>query len=336
VIKRLLARPWFRAGFIAVIAAFCAYGLVTQWPQTHEALSDMNWFTVGSAGLAALAGSGCMLMAWRTLLADLGSQLTVKAATRVMSVSQLGKYLPGAVWAFAAQLELAQDYQVPRRRCATTVLTSLAVTLGIGLVMAAITLSLTSSAAATHYWWVLAVAPLLVALLFPPVLGRVINAVLVVLRRPRLERRPTGTGIAKAAAWTVAGWLLWGTQAWLLLHDVTGKGLGVLLVSVGAYALAWSAGTMVVIFPGGIGPRELALIAALAPVAARGPALVVAVLSRLLMTGSDLIWGGAGLLIGRSLAKAVRRAKLAAPTTKQAAPAGSPPEAYESAGTTLP
>ena len=122
---RLLARPWLRAGFIAVIAAFCAYGLVAEWPQTHAALAEMNWFTVASAGLAALAGSGCMLFAWRTLLADLGSQLTVRAATRVISVSQLGKYLPGAVWAFAAQLELAKDYEVPRRRCATTVVTSL-------------------------------------------------------------------------------------------------------------------------------------------------------------------------------------------------------------------
>ena len=307
--KRLLARPWLRAGFATVIAAFCVYGLVTQWPQAHAALARMDWLTVASAGVAALAGSGCMLMAWRSLLADLGSQLTVKAATRVISVSQLGKYLPGAVWAFAAQLELARDYAVPRRRCATTVVTSLIVTLGVGLLMAAIALSLTSSAAAAHYWWALAVAPLLVALFFPPVLSRVINLVLVLLRRAPLERHPTGAGIIRAVAWTMTGWLLWGFQAWLLLHNVTGKGMGVLLVSIGAYALAWSAGTMVVIFPGGIGPRELALVAALAPVATRGQALVVAVLSRLLMTGSDLLWGSAGLIIGRSLARAVRRAR---------------------------
>jgi uncharacterized membrane protein YbhN (UPF0104 family) len=312
VLNRLRVSPWLRAGFLAVFAAFCGYGLVTEWPQAHAALTRMNWPPVAVAGVAAVAGSGCMLMAWRTLLADLGSQLTVKAATRVISVSQLGKYLPGAVWAFAAQLELARDYEVPRRRCATTVVTSLAVTLGIGLVMAAVALSLTSAAAAERYWWALAVAPVVLALLYPPVLGRVMGLVLRVLRRPPLERRPTAGGIAKAAAWTVAGWLLWGTQAWLLLRDVTGQGLGVLLVSVGAYALAWSAGTIAVVFPGGIGPRELALIAALAPVATRGPALVVAVLSRVLMTGSDLAWGSAGLLIGRRLARALAAHKAAA------------------------
>jgi hypothetical protein len=178
--------------------------------------------------------------------------------------------------------------------------------------MAAVTLSLTSAAAAARYWWALAVAPVVLALLYPPVLGRVMDVILRALRRPPLERRPTAGGIARAAGWTVAGWLLWGTQAWLLLRDVTGQGFGVLLLSVGAFALAWSAGTIAVVFPGGIGPRELALIAALAPVAARGEAVVVAVLSRVLMTASDLAWGGAGLLIGRRLAKVLAARQAAA------------------------
>jgi hypothetical protein len=328
VLNRLRTSPWLRCGFIAVVAVACVYGLVAEWPQARTAMTGMDWYPVVGAGLAAVAGSGCMLMAWRTLLADLGSPLCMKAATRVMSVSQLGKYLPGAVWAFAAQVELASDYEVPRRRCATTIVTSVAVTLGVGLVMASLALSLTSSAAAAHYWYALAVAPLILIGLYPPVLGRIMDRVLTVLRRPRLERRPTVPGLTKAAAWTALGWLLWGVQAWLLLRDVTGKGFDILLLSVGAYALAWSAGTMVVVFPGGIGPREIALIAALAPVAPHGAALVVAVISRLLMTASDLVWAGAGLIIGRLLSRSVsraRRAGTAASVTCQSAAAGPPP-----------
>jgi hypothetical protein len=309
VLNRLRQSPWLRVGFVAVVAAFCAYGLVAEWPEAHAAMSRLVWYPVVGAGLAAVAGSGCMLLAWRTLLADLGSPLPMGAATRVMSVSQLGKYLPGAVWAFAAQVELASDYQVPKRRCATTIVTSVSVTLGVGLVMASVTLSLTSSAAAAHYWWALALAPLILIGLYPPVLSRIMNRGLAIVRRPPLERHPTVPGLAKAAVWTALGWLFWGIQAWLLLRDVTGKGFDILLVSIGAYALAWSAGTMAVIFPGGIGPREIALIAALAPVAPHGPALVVAVVSRVLMTVSDLLWAGAGLIIGRLLSRSVSRAR---------------------------
>jgi hypothetical protein len=309
VLNRLRTSPWLRVAFVAVVAAFCAYGLVAEWPQAHAAMGRMDWYPVLISGLAAVAGSGCMLLAWRALLADLGSPLSMGPATRVLSISQLGKYLPGAVWAFAAQVELANDYKVPRRRCATTVVTSVSVTLGVGLVMAAVALSLTSSAAAVHYWWALALAPLILIALFPPVLGRLMDFALKLARKPCLERRPTGRGLAKAAAWTALGWLLWGAQAWLLLRDVTGKGFDTLVLSVGAFALAWCAGTMVVIFPGGIGPRELALIAALAPVAPRGSALVVAIVSRLLMTVSDLLWAGTGLMIGRMLARSVSRAQ---------------------------
>jgi hypothetical protein len=336
VLNRLRSNPWLRVGFVVLVAGACTYGIVAEWPQTHAALARMNWYPVIMAGAAAVAGSGCMLLAWRALLADLGSPLSKRAATRIMSVAQLGKYLPGAVWAFAAQVELARDHEVPRRRCATTVITSVAVTLGVGLALAALTLSLTSSAAAAHYWWALALAPIILIGLYPPVLGRVIDRVMALIRRPPLGRWPTGRGIIRAAAWTTAGWLLWGVQAWLLLRDVTGRGLGVLLLSVGAYALAWCAGTMIVIFPGGIGPRELALIAALAPVAPRGSAVVVAVLSRVLMTTSDLLWASTGLVIGKVMARSIAERRPVMRPGPETAPYGLPSYGSPPPGAPLP
>jgi hypothetical protein len=321
-----------------LVAGFCVYGLVAEWPQAHAAMARLRWYPVAGAGLAAVAGSGCMLLAWRTLLADLGSPLTKRAATQVISISQLGKYVPGGVWAFAAQVELASKHEVPRRRCATTVVTWTSVTLGVGLVLAAVALPLTSSAAAEHYWWALCVAPVILVCLYPPVLGRIMNRVLALARRPALERLPSGPGLAKAAAWTAVGWVLWGTQVWLLLRDITGMHAGTFFLSIGAYALAWSAGTMIIIFPGGIGPRELALVAALAPIAPHGSALAVAVVSRVLMTASDLVWAGAGLLIGRSLARAASAAAGAepGPVTSAPGPAGSATPGSSLADSTAP
>ena len=88
------------------------YGLVSQWPQVHAALGQLDGWDVASAAVSAIAGLGCMMLAWRALLADLGSPLPLPAAIRVMFVGQLGKYVPGAVWAVAAQVELARDYAV--------------------------------------------------------------------------------------------------------------------------------------------------------------------------------------------------------------------------------
>lgn len=306
MLNRLRESPWVRTGLLLVVLAFCGYGLYVEWPQAHAALSRLHWYSVAGAALAAVAGAGCFMLAWRELLADLGSRLPLLAAIRVMFVAQLAKYLPGALWAFAAQVELGNDYQVPRRRSASAVVTALAVSLGTGLLIAAVALPLTSASAARHYWWAIAVTPLILICLCPPVLGRLLDRALALIRQPPLERRPSALGLARALAWTVPGWLFWGLQAWLLVRDTTGQGTHVLLISIGAFALAWSAGILVVVFPGGIGPRELALIAALAPVAPRGTALAVALVSRVVMTGSDLFWGGTGIVIGRLTRRAIR------------------------------
>ena len=297
--NRLRASPWVRAGLLTVVLVFCGYGLAVDWPQVHPAVGRLHWYSISGAALAAVAGAGCMMLAWREVLADLGTRLAAPAACRIMFVAQLAKYVPGAVWVFAAQVELGHDYHVPRRRGATAVVIALALVLGVGLLTAAVALPLASAGAARQYWWALAIAPLILIGLCPPVLGRLLDRAFTLVRWQPLERRPSVRGVARALGWTALGWLLWGLQAWVLVRDITGRGAHVLLLAFGAYAIAWSAGILIVVFPGGIGPRELALVAALAPVMPRGAALVIALISRVVMTTSDLIWGAVGLAIGR-------------------------------------
>lgn len=288
-----------RAALLVLVLAFCSYGLFAKWPQVRTALGRLEWYSVAGAALAAMAGSGCLMLAWRAVLADLGSRLPMPTAIRTMFVAQLAKYVPGAVWAFAAQVELGHDHQVPRRRGATAVIVALAVALGVALFIAAATLPLTSVGEARRLWWILAITPVILIGLWPPVLGRILDRALVLARRQPLEQRPSLRGLATAVGWTALGWLLLGLQLWLLVRDLAGGSARVLLLALGANALAWAAGLLIVIFPGGIGPRELVLVATLAPVMPRGAALATALVSRVVLTASDLAWGGTGLAVGR-------------------------------------
>jgi hypothetical protein len=305
-VRRLLtwlrSSPLARLGLLAIVLACCGYALAVEWPGAHAALGQLRWSAVAGSVAAAMAGAGAMMLAWRALLADLGSPLPVATTARITFVSQLAKYVPGAIWSFGAHVELGYDYRVPRRRGAASVVTALAVAVAVGLAIAAVALPLASSAAARHYLWALAALPVIVVCLCPPVLGWLTDRALRVLRLPPLERRLTWRGLAVVAAWTVLGWLLLGLQVWLLLASMTGRGAAVLLLAVGGYALACSVALMLVVFPNGIGARELILIAALAPVLDRPAALALALLARAATTVSDLAWGGIGLLIGRRAA----------------------------------
>lgn len=294
---------------LAAVAGLAAWGLASQWSQVQAALQKLELWQVGAAGADVLAGLFCMMLAWRALLADLGSPLPIPVAVRVMFVGQLGKYVPGAVWAVAAQVELARDYQVPRRRSVAAGLVAMATTLVVGLVVAGVTLPLTSKHAMHRYWWVLAVIPVAIACLYPPVARFFLNLVLRVVRRQPMERPVSLGATFRALGWTTVGWICFGLQAWLLIRqfardgtDLSGQ-LHLLALSFGAYALSWAVGFLVIFFPGGIGPREAALVAVLAPVMPAGSALVVALASRMVMTLGDLIWASIGLAVRRHRAE---------------------------------
>jgi len=316
-VRDLTRNPWLRAGLLAIAGGLAVYGLASQWHEVHAALARLAWYDVLGAAACVIAGLGCMLLAWRALLAGLGSALPLPAAIRVMFIGQLGKYVPGAVWALAAQVELARDYDVPRRRSTAASLVGMAVTLVVGLIAAGVMLPLTSAHAAAHYWWVLAVTPLAAACLLPRVVKFGLDLVLRVLHRPPLEESVRPAAMAQALGWTTLGWLFYGAHAWFLISDFAGKGGGgpdkgahTFALALGGYALAWAVGFLIIFFPGGIGPREVALIAVLAPVMPSASALVVALASRVVMTIGDLVWAGAGLVLGRP---------------KRAVPAGTPP-----------
>ncbi len=299
MLSRLRANPVIRTVLLATALGFCVFGLVQDWPQAHAAVTLLDPLAVAGSFLAAAAGSGCMILAWRVVLADLGSPLGIPAAVRIVSVSQVAKYLPGALWAFAAQVELGRDYRVPTRRSAAAVVVSLAIALGTGLMIGTATLPVASSGAMHHFWWIMALAPLTAVCLLPPVLRRILNRAFLLARRQPLEQPPSTRGLITAVAWTVLGWLFWGSHAWLLIVSLTGRSTNILLLALGSYALAWCAGILLVIFPGGIGPRELAFVVALAPVMPKGSALLIALVSRVIMTISDVTMACVGLVIGR-------------------------------------
>jgi glycosyltransferase 2 family protein len=301
-LTRLAANPWLRLGLLALVLAFCGYGLDREWSQVATSLHRLHWYSLAGSLVAAMAGSSCLMLAWRAVLSDLGSPLSVRVAARVNFVAQLAKYVPGAVWAFAAQVELGHDYEVPRRRSLASVVTSLAVMVGSGIGVALVTLPVTSPSVVRQYWWVVCTVPVLLAVLCPPVLGRILDRLLTLLRFQPLERRPTWHGLGRALAWNLAGWLVLGVAVWLLAGGMAGLRPGLLVLALGGYALAYSAGLLLVILPSGLGARDIILVATLSEALPHGTAVAVALVARAVTTLSDVALGGLSIALGRKRA----------------------------------
>lgn len=288
-----------RIVLVLLAVAFCTYSLVSQWDETRAALAEMSWAAVGGSFVAGVAGLFVWMLGWRAFLAGLGSPLPIAAGFRIQFISQLGKYVPGKVWALVSQIELAREHKVPRLRSISATLLAVATSIGCGLAVAAVTLPLTSPAATAGYWWLFLLAPVVLVALHPRIVTWGLNLALKIARRPPLEHPVSMRTTLLAIGWTVLGWALLGVHIWLICLAVGGSGAGLPFLAAGAYALAFNVGLLVFIAPGGIGAREAALVITLSPVLPAGAPIVVAIVSRVVLTLADLAGAGVAVLLGR-------------------------------------
>ncbi len=107
------------------------------------------------------------------------------------------------------------------------------------------------------------------------------------------------TMIAGAFARAVGSSVCYGLRRWLLatrLGARDGKGT---LLTLGGFAFAWCVGFIVVFAPAGGGVRDVLPAAILGPVIGSGAATAATLVSRVAMTGGDLITALAAAGVGR-------------------------------------
>jgi uncharacterized membrane protein YbhN (UPF0104 family) len=295
--------PVLRWTLAVAALGFVALALISRWSSVRGQLDRISPGTLLLAFALACAALGTSMLGWRTLLADLGSPLPVRAAARVFFLGQLAKYLPGgSVWAMVAQTELARDFGVQRKRAAAAALVLNVVILGLGLQLALTALpALLRSGAPGWLRWSPVLVPVGLACLTPPLLNRLSNVLLKVLRREQMEKSFSWRGVSRAAAALTGTWLCYGLHVTVLAAGLGASPVEFVPAATGAFAAAWCAGFLVAVIPTGAGTRELVLTLVLAAELPGGAAagLTLAVVSRLLITLSDVVAAFLGAALDR-------------------------------------
>ncbi|MFD9611325.1 lysylphosphatidylglycerol synthase domain-containing protein [Streptomyces sp. NPDC059083] len=248
------------------------------------------------SALAANAGAVLLSMAtWRTLLSDLGPRVPGRTATRIYFTSYLGKYVPGAVWGVLAQLRMGGAAGVPAPVVLAVFLLNLIVAVLTGLAVGPVAAPWTIGAAA---WWL--VLPGAVTLAFavrPELLHRLAASAARLARRTAPATRASDRGMRRALASATGSWAIGGLHLWALAVMLGAPPLTALPVCVGGFALATAAASLVVVLPDGWGAREALLLLALTAVLPWQEATAVTVASRVVCTLSEVLVGGAALLL---------------------------------------
>jgi glycosyltransferase 2 family protein len=317
-------RRTIKVALLLVVGGLLGVVVVNQWSGVARVIGSESVASLAGSTALALAGTWCSFLCWRALSADLGGAVPLVGAMRIFFVGQLGKYVPGKVWPVVAQVRLGRRHGVPGRISAAAAAIVTLLTFGVGLLVTALTLPLLGGDALRRYWWALLVLPVAVVLLLPPVLNRVLERILRLLRRESMPRPLTPGGTGRAVAWAVVTWLCYGAHLLVLL---TGAGVpltpGLVVRSTGAFAASWAIGFLLAFAPAGLGVREIGLVGLLAATVAQPLAVAATLISRLMLTLADLVWPAVALLAERWSPAAQNRPQ----RTEDQVPAGSAPSA---------
>jgi uncharacterized membrane protein YbhN (UPF0104 family) len=290
VLKGMGMARTLRVVFLLATAIGIGYALYRLWPDVSAALASVSW---GALVLSLLLAFGFQLtgmFAWRTTLGELGSPVRPGSAAHIYFVSQLGKYVPGSIWAAVAMLRLGQEADIPRARMGYSYLLSMAFSLLTGLAIGVPALIAYGGDYLPLALGTLAV--LAVLLLWPRLLNAVLDKGLRLARRGRLEQPLSGAGIARIVLLYLLAWSLGGLHVWVLSVAMGADGLHSPFPSIAAFSVASALGVLVVLAPAGAGVRDVLMVLILTPVIGTGAATAVAVISRGALTVLDAASAG--------------------------------------------
>lgn len=230
----------------------------------------------------------------------------------IVTISQLGKYIPGGVWHFAARISSYKENELSNKKTAKVmVLENLWLVSGalvFGLFMVTLQppsdylYSLLHVKTPAGAWTALTIA----------------LPVLWLVGLIALERIFTGTldasslrQIAWIAAVQLVIWGAMGSSFFFVFQDI---GFSSFWLILGGYALSWVAGYVVIFAPGGIGVREFVLVALFASLLPTGQIAIYSVVHRLIYTFVEVGLGGLGFLAQRAALR--RRSEAADPSSQ--------------------
>jgi uncharacterized membrane protein YbhN (UPF0104 family) len=285
----LRAAQWL-AGL--AIVAFAGRSLVRNWSDLR--LQPLAWriepgWLVLSAVVVWLMYA-LLILAWRTMLAGWGQRLDGWTAARIWTVSSLGKYIPGKVWAVAGMALMAQRAGIAPWAATGSAVVLQVLAIGTGAAVAGLTGRAGIEAAhqgAGPILGLLVAGALagVVLLLWPPFLRRLLQ---VAAPDAQAAGAPAAAGIVLGIVANLIAWVGYGAALWLLarglLPDV-GLEPG---LAVAVFTASYLAGFLALFAPGGLGVREGLFILMLQGPLGIGAATALALASRLLLTITEL------------------------------------------------
>jgi hypothetical protein len=287
-------RRWWRLAQVALAVAVIGLAvrhLVRNWAEFRAQQVEVTvkpiWLVL--AFLTVLGTFAMLIETWRRVVVSQGERLPPVPAARIWLLANLGKYLPGKIWAIAGAAVLAERAGVRRTVAITAALVLQALAFGSGVVVVA------STSRAFHAggsWLAYGTGILGAGALAAVALLCIRPALTWVQRRlpaawPTLEPVRAGVAMAGLAVNAVA-WGGYGASLVFLARGLMPNAVPDWRLATAVFTSSYLVGLIALFAPAGLGPRESMFILLLSGPLGLKPAVGLAAASRILFTLAEL------------------------------------------------
>jgi glycosyltransferase 2 family protein len=276
-------------GVPAIILACLGVAVATQWSKlpSFEWHFQPGWLVVSFAAFAVLEFFQAQL--WVAMMHALGSPLQATRGRAIWCMTLLGRYVPTSVMMAVSRMALAEREGAPMRVSFASFVYEMGLTFTAAVTVGAyFVLELPALQDEPWRFGALVVPILGLIALDPRVFHRLADWGLHRLGREPLPLSLSRTRVLEFLVLYALTMLIAGFGTYALAHAMHAVPSAHIATCIAAYSVGYAASLVAFILPGGLGARETALAAALAPALPFTVAVAVAVAVRLVQMAVEV------------------------------------------------
>lgn len=291
---------WFWALLVVI---FIGYYFYNHLPEVLEYLKTMQlWLLVISVALMVISKLFSVEIARQSVCRD-GWSPSYFQLFSIYTVTELGKYIPGSIWQFAARAGFYKENSFSTKKTARAVLIE-SIWQAIGaFCFGMLLLSINPPLELINKWlkisipsWIWILLPILVVIIW--IVG------LFVLERVFAvqDKRSEPVRIIKLILLQIGAWVTLGLSFYLVFSFIANPNM---LQFIGGYAISWVAGYLFLFAPSGIGVREFVLVALFSSSMPAEQIATYSIVHRVLYTVADVLIGAIGFMLQKRYSQTI-------------------------------
>ncbi len=273
--------------WIVGIAIFIWIGraLYINWSKIFFEELEFNYVFLILSALFHIGAYAVASLAWKYNLYLLGEHIQYRDSFEILSLTRLGRYIPGKVWFAMGRAYFARVKGVPQRTVFVSIVLEMILQFWAVILLFLVTGAPSFGQGTQLNPYVLVVILFLgLVAIHPTVFNKTVNFVLNKLKRETIDFNLTFPKILTLLLLFFLVFLCHGFGFLFLARSFYPVEVATYTILVGVFALAWLIGFLSFVTPAGLGVREGALSLLLREHLPTGIGIIAALLSRIWLT----------------------------------------------------